>query len=68
MKKLMMLFLLLSFICFGEEKTNPQKSYEVIQMEEINFLKTQLIKSNNKIDDLSEKIEKLEYKEENNFT
>lgn len=68
LKKLIMLFLLVSFMCFGEEKIEPKKSYEVIQREEIDFLKTQLIKSNNKIDDLSEKIEKLEYKEENNFT
>lgn len=54
-------------MCFGEEQTEPKKSYEVVQGEEIDFLKTQLIKSNNKIDDLNEKIEKLEYKEENNF-
>ena len=64
MKKLMMLFLLVSFMCFGEKKTEPKKSYEVIQKEEIDFLKTQLIKSNNKIDDLSKKIEELEDKEE----
>jgi septal ring factor EnvC (AmiA/AmiB activator) len=67
LKKLMMLFLLVSFMCFGEEKTEPKKSYEVIQREEIDFLKTQLIRSNNKIDDLSKKIEELEDKEENNL-
>jgi Tfp pilus assembly protein PilN len=67
LKKLMMLFLLVSFMSFGEEKTEPKKSYEAIQREEIDFLKTQLIKSNNKIDDLSKKIEELEGKEENNF-
>jgi len=54
-------------MCFGEENIEIQKSYEVIQREDIDFLKTQLIKSNNKIDDLSKKIEKLEYKEENNL-
>ncbi|MGB6130061.1 MAG: hypothetical protein WBG30_15050 [Psychrilyobacter sp.] len=67
MKKIMMLFLLVSFMCFGEEKIEPKKSYEVIQREEIDFLKTQLIRSNNKIDDLSEKIEELEDKGENNL-
>lgn len=63
----MILFLLVSFMCFGEEKTESKKSYEVIQREEIDFLKTQLIKSNNKIDDLSKKIEKLEDKGEKNL-
>jgi len=63
----MMLFLLVSFMCFGEEKIESKKPYEVIQREEIDFLKTQLIKSNNKIDDLSEKVEELEDKGENNL-
>lgn len=63
----MILFLLVSFMCFGEEKTESKKSYEVIQREEIDFLKTQLIKSNNKIDDLSKKIEVLENKGEKNL-
>lgn len=67
LKKLMMLFLLVSFICFGEDKIEPQKSYEVIQREEIDFLKTQLIKSNNKIDDLSKKIEAFESNKSGNL-
>jgi len=62
LKKLIMLFLLVSFMCFGEDKVESKKSYEVVQREEIDFLKTQLMKSNNKIDDLSKKVEKLEYK------
>lgn len=58
LKKLIMLFLLVSFMCFGEEKIEPKKSYEVIQREEI------LIK---KIDELTKKVEALENKEMKNI-